>query len=176
MIYYNHWSWRSSWGLLTPWGPFYWDDLTLISAWISNHIHYKVWGEITYPFPNFNGATVEVWEWISNFISLYWECDFLSTLGLINVNKNGSLVLKSFVQSANTVQITNAENASNTITQHNKSKIWCILFALCRTVFRWDLVTVYSLQWRHNERDGVSNHRRLDYLLNRLFRCTSKKT
>ena len=25
--------------------------------------------EITYPFPNFNGATVEVWEWISNFIS-----------------------------------------------------------------------------------------------------------
>ena len=28
----------------------------------------KVWDEITYPFPNFNGATVEVWEWISNFI------------------------------------------------------------------------------------------------------------
>ena len=23
---------------------------------------------ITYPFPNFNGKTVEVWEWISNFI------------------------------------------------------------------------------------------------------------
>ena len=28
----------------------------------------KVWYEITYPFPNFNGYTVEVWEWISNFI------------------------------------------------------------------------------------------------------------
>ena len=23
--------------------------------------------EITHPFPNFNGATVEVWEWIRNF-------------------------------------------------------------------------------------------------------------
>ena len=23
-------------------------------AWISNYIHYKVWDEITYPFPNFN--------------------------------------------------------------------------------------------------------------------------
>ena len=23
---------------------------------------------LTFPFPNFNGATVEVWEWISNFI------------------------------------------------------------------------------------------------------------
>ena len=28
----------------------------------------KVWDEITYPFPNFNGCTVEVWEWISKFI------------------------------------------------------------------------------------------------------------
>ena len=27
---------------------------------ISNYIHYKVWDEITYPFLNFNGATVEV--------------------------------------------------------------------------------------------------------------------
>ena len=25
-----------------------------------------MWDEITYPFLNFNGATVEVWEWISN--------------------------------------------------------------------------------------------------------------
>ena len=33
-----------------------------------------------------------------------------------------------------------------------------------------------TLQWRHYERDGVSNHRRLDCLLNRLFRCRSKKT
>ena len=32
-----------------------------------------------------------------------------------------------------------------------------------------------SLQWRHNERNGVSNHRRLDCLLNRLFRSRSKK-
>ena len=27
-----------------------------------------MWDGITYPFPNFNGATVEVWEWISNII------------------------------------------------------------------------------------------------------------
>ena len=33
-----------------------------------------------------------------------------------------------------------------------------------------------SLQWRHNEGDGVSNQRRLDGLLNRLFRRKSKKT
>ena len=33
-----------------------------------------------------------------------------------------------------------------------------------------------TLQWRHNERDGVSNHWHLDCLLKRLFRCRSKKT
>ena len=42
------------------WVPFYEHGLTLIPAWISNYIHYKVWDEITYPFLNFNGATVEV--------------------------------------------------------------------------------------------------------------------
>ena len=33
-----------------------------------------------------------------------------------------------------------------------------------------------QLQWCHNERDGVSNHRRLYCLLKRLFRPRSKKT
>ena len=33
-----------------------------------------------------------------------------------------------------------------------------------------------TLQWRHDECDGVSYHQRLDCLLNRLFRCRSKKT
>ena len=33
-----------------------------------------------------------------------------------------------------------------------------------------------SLQWRHNECQGVSNHQRLECLLNRLFRRRSKKT
>ena len=34
----------------------------------------------------------------------------------------------------------------------------------------------FSLQWRHNGRDGVSNHQHRDCLLNRLFRRRSKKT
>ena len=27
---------------------------------MSNYIHYKVWDEITYPLPNFNGATISL--------------------------------------------------------------------------------------------------------------------
>ena len=36
--------------------------LTFILVWISNYIHHKLWDEITDPFPNFNGATVEFRE------------------------------------------------------------------------------------------------------------------
>ena len=41
-------------------GPFYYHGLTLIPAWISNHMPCKVWDEITYQFLNFNDCTVEV--------------------------------------------------------------------------------------------------------------------
>ena len=44
------------------------NGLTLISAWISNHMPWELWDNITHSFPNFNGCTVEVWEWIRNFI------------------------------------------------------------------------------------------------------------
>ena len=49
-------------------GPFDRYGLPLIPAGISNYIHYKMWDEITYLFPNFNGAAVGVWEWIGNFV------------------------------------------------------------------------------------------------------------
>ena len=49
-------------------GPVYWQGLNLIPARICGYIPYRGGDEITYPFPNFNGCTVEIWEWISNFI------------------------------------------------------------------------------------------------------------
>ena len=62
-------------------GPFFYKHgLTFIPEWISKNIHYKVRDEITYPFQNFNGATIKVWQCNSPHIS--WECDYLSMLGL----------------------------------------------------------------------------------------------
>ena len=44
-------------------------------------------------------------------------------------------------------------------------------------VLQMDLSCIHGcLQCRHNERDGVSNHKPYHYLLNRLFRRRSKKT
>ena len=40
----------------------------------------------------------------------------------------------------------------------------------------YGLAADMPVEWRHNERDGISNHRRLDCLLNRLFRRRSKET
>ena len=38
------------------------------------------------------------------------------------------------------------------------------------------MTDIVALQWRHNERDGVSNHAPNEGLLNGLFRRRSKKT
>ena len=43
-----------------------------------------------------------------------------------------------------------------------------------RTFRRWATIFI-SLQWRHNERDGVLNNRRLDYLLNLFSGADQRK-
>ena len=48
----------------------------------------KVWHEITYPSPNYNGATVDVWERVHD-ATLNNGCNYLSMMGLklIHVSK-----------------------------------------------------------------------------------------
>ena len=54
------------------------------------------------------------------------------------------------------------------------------LFKIWKTSFFHNIALVRgmlakTLQRRHNESDDVSIHQRVDYMLNRLFRCRSKK-
>ena len=53
-----------------------------------------------------------------------------------------------------------------------------ILISTQETLIFWEngLFNESALQWRHNERDGVSTHQPHDCSLHRLFRCTSNKT
>ena len=62
-----------------PCGPFYQHGLTLITAWIGNHMPSKVWDEITYAFLNFNVRTrMDKW-----FHPIHYNgCNYLSMLGL----------------------------------------------------------------------------------------------
>ena len=56
------------------------------------------------------------------------------------------------------------------------------LISIFQVFFTGTMTVIYlqgystALQWRHNERDGLSNHQPHDYLLNRLFRRRSEKT
>ena len=63
-----------------------------------------------------------------------------------------------------------------TIGQYQSSTL---LYPFRRKIHRWRVDSShndYSLPWRHNGRDSVSNHQPHDCLLNRLFRRRSKKT
>ena len=84
---------RSIQWLLIPSDPFYLYGLTLIPTWIDNHIPSKVWDEITDPFQNFSGATVELWEWINNFIPpfIIIGCNYSPMLvfKFIHISKRG---------------------------------------------------------------------------------------
>ena len=54
-------------------GLLYWHGLTLIPAWISNHMPGSMWDEIAYTFPNVKGVIQDHWdsEMISNFTPHY---------------------------------------------------------------------------------------------------------
>ena len=55
---------------------------------------------------------------------------------------------------------------------HNEIIVHNFAVYVCTMLYH---VNSISLQWRHNERDGVSNQQPHDCLLNRLFRHMSKK-
>ena len=57
-----------------------------------DRVHYGVWDGVAYSFLNFNGCTVEVWEWMSDFVRHFRDArDYLSMLGLglVRVSKRG---------------------------------------------------------------------------------------
>ena len=57
---------------------------------MSNYTYFKEWDEITFPFPNFSGCTVEVWGWMSYFIPHFTGISLLIHVGhfeFIHVNK-----------------------------------------------------------------------------------------
>ena len=69
-------------------GPFTNMVITNIPAWMSNHMSSKGWYEITYPYPNFNGCTVEVWDWINDFLPYILMGVIHAGIELNNVRKS----------------------------------------------------------------------------------------
>ena len=64
--------------------------------------------------------------------------------------------------------------SNNTVLQKYSLKLTIIANAFLEYIVIQ--IWCWAWHWRHNESNGVSNHRRLDCLPNRLFRRRSKKT
>ena len=89
------------------------------------------------------------------------------------------------IMSAMASQITSVSIGCTTVCscagQRKHQSFASLAFMRGTTGDRWIPLTkmddaLYTLQWRHNGRDCVSNHQPRDCLLNRLFRRRSKKT
>ena len=52
----------------------------------------------------------------------------------------------------------------------------CLILSINLMEDEWHFQCICALQWRHNGRDGVSNHQPHECSFNRLFRRRSKKT
>ena len=72
--------------------PSYWHLLTLIPAWISNHMPFIIWGEITYPFPNFNGCTLKKFrtKYSEIWMVIVFRRQYINAYQLKNTDKKSS--------------------------------------------------------------------------------------
>ena len=75
-----------------------------------------------------------------------------------------------------TRHVNNHENPTDNIYIEIHDVLTWIVYRIYRIFHTLEWHTCRSLNWHHNERDGVSNHQPIDCLINRLFRCKSKKT
>ena len=53
--FYCQYSFKNMQIQINTWGSFYLYESSSLQIWISNHMLSKVWDEISYPFPSFNG-------------------------------------------------------------------------------------------------------------------------
>ena len=124
-----------------------------------------MWDEITYPFPNFNRATVEIWGWISNFIAQFmmgvitspcgpilqsWSCKWLQAWGKRSpMTSVASQISTSQTDNIGVVsQWTNDVLITSSLRQNNvATSFWRIVFItllLCHVSFGiwltwWDI-------------------------------------
>ena len=120
-------------------------------------------------------------------VSIWWS-HYVSTCVVCGIDFNGQYVIPDLMESKHLVTQVIVISSVLTISpkRDRECPLWVyshileqhLLFA--RSMYH-DKSTVLhggstALQWRHNGRDGVSNHQPHDCLLSRLFRQRSKKS
>ena len=94
-----------------------------------------------------------------------------------DINSYRVAVFFFLMRAYSTVSIHNKNINIKCNNEHNNEKITVVsyFYPACLMVIIRQYGCYQSLQWRHNDLDGISNHQSHDFLLKRLFRRRSKK-
>ena len=178
------------WGYVAYSGPFYEHGLILIPAWMSHCIHYKMWEEINHASST---STVQPLESRNGWQGGNYEHNITvnSAINYVHDSRT-SFWLRSvlwlgiyWVYQYPSGRLAPLLLIIASVAEKPPSIIWAHIITWFQEEFillqiesrhRFNRTKHRSLQWRCNERHGVSNHLHLDCLLNRLFRRTSKET
>ena len=121
-------------------------------------------------------------------MKLLIHSEIFQRLHLVHVSKRGYVptglgLRNGHVRGKVSIFTGKSRSSLHSSAQDRQPEHFILLTLTCRyrkRLFRTPPIPLLSclfwLEWRHNERDGVSNHRRLHFLLNRLFRRRSMKT
>ena len=124
-------------------GPSHKHGLTLIPAWISNHMPITLWDEITHPFPNSKSVPLKHgYGWVIS-PTLYNRCNYLTMLALklIYVNKKGPLVCRKIFCKRYRVWVEDKNQAINSFVA---THTWT---ALCNDLSSWHMG---GTTWKRN--------------------------
>ena len=166
----------------------------LICVWINGWVNNREAGDLRRHLGHYD---VSVMHYFSIVIHI-WDASFLLFQIVINrTNVHGSRVIILFLAKHQTVihkilripaqtlwRLYNCPRTSEVTLQDTGKLIKGILRETDNTMTTWQcwlywmssVQKIHHSEWRHNERDGASNYRRLNCLLNGLYTRRSKKT
>ena len=125
---------------------------------------------------SYNHITNMLWKNISEFYPFIWKQSAVNQMTFALRTVLCIAFPKYFFEQ----NIWICEFSRNKSLEKEISFVILIIILFHRVSFNKAVSTYYgkgwSLLWRHNGHDGVSNHQPHDCLLNRLFRRRSKKT
>ena len=106
-----------------------------------------MWDEITYPFPNLNGCTVEAWEWITNSIQHFINGrNYLSMLGLklIHVSKRDPRSSWFFNQCFSQILSWNVDGLSKYTTSAPGKPNQCFSITKLKISGVWKVILIFA--------------------------------
>ena len=130
-------------------------------------------GRLQSSYMDRNARCSMIWKCFHNFITLWYK--------LLNMIISDCRLGAHQCQSSSNNQLTGCHTQRGTArVERQAQNRWTEMHKTCKTVMKWPQPHTLewfnaTLQWRHNERAGVSNHQPHDCLLNRLFKAQIKE-